>query len=104
MDKKPNKTKPYVVATSFSRGEQWLGSLLAIRPIRDEVVATKLGDTEATIPEVLEIGADHIAEHGETPIFWAVVRGQLKKATSETPWVVGRLVRVGNAYRLEEVS
>lgn len=92
----------FVVASSFSRGEQWLDQILAICPLRTEVVATKLGDSVATIAQVLEINdSGEMVDHGETPVFWAVVQGQLKQATNETPWVVGRLVRVGNAYRLD---
>ena len=99
------KTPKFVVATSFSRGEQWLDQILVICPLHTETVATKLGDSQATIARVLEIGStDQVTDHGENPIFWSVVQGQLKQATHEAPWVAGRLVRVGNAYRLDGLT
>jgi hypothetical protein len=99
------KTRKFVVATSFSRGEQWLDKILVIQPLRTEVVSTSLGETEAPICRVIEVGDDgEPIDHGENPIFWAVVKGQLGQATEESPLVAGRLVKVGNAYRLDGLS
>lgn len=102
-----NTTTPrrFVSAAPTSLGEQLAEHLVAIRPIRVEVVTTKHGDGEATIAEVIEISDHgHPIEHGEIPLFWVVVCEQLKAATPEAPWVAGRLVRVGKAYRLDSLS
>lgn len=99
------KKRRFVVASNFSRGEQWLDQLLVIEPLRTETIATSIGDSEATIARVIEVGPDgQVTDHGETPIFWSVVRGQLTKATPETPWVAGRLVKAGNAFRLDTLT
>ena len=38
---------------------------------------------------------------GDRPLFWQLVRRQLASATPERPWIGGRLVQVGQAYRLD---
>ena len=100
------KSKPrFISAVPSSLGEQLMDRLIAIRPLRVEVVTTRHGEGEATIGELIEISdTGEAVEHGELPIFWQVVRSQLQAATPEFPWVAGRLVRVGKAYRLDALS
>jgi hypothetical protein len=97
--------RKFVVASSFSRGEQWLNQILVIEPLRIEVVATRLGETQATIAKVVEVCDDGRAiDHGEAPMFWSIVQGQLTRATVEQPLVAGRLVKVGTSFRLDELN
>ncbi len=99
------KNPPFVTAPDVSLGSQLIDRIVALRPLRVEVVETKIGPSDATIADVLEIGDDgKIIDHGETPVFWSLVRRQLTFATEEQPWVVGRLVRSGQAYRLDSIS
>jgi len=102
-----NTTKPirFVSASSSSAGEELLDKLLVLRPIREEAMETKLGPGVATICQVLVIADDGSADdQGERPIFWSVVRQQLARATDDTPWIAGRLVQPGQAYRLESLT
>lgn len=95
----------FVVASSYSQADAWLDQLLAIRPLRTEDIETRLGAREATIAQVVEIGpSGAVTDHGESPIWWSVVRGQLRAATAEQPWVAGRFVKVGNAFRLDSLT
>ena len=95
----------FAVASNFSRGEQWLDQILILKPLHTDLLTTSIGVNEATITHVLEVGdAGAAIDHGEQPIFWSVVRGQIAKATEQTPWIAGRLVRVGNAFRLDSLT
>ena len=97
--------RQFVVANTSTRGEQLCDHLLVIRPLHTEVIPTKLGDAEATFAEVIEVtDSGDPVRHGEFPIFWSVVQKQLLRATEEAPWVAGRLVKVGNAYRLDPLT
>ena len=92
----------FVVATNPNLGDDIIDRIVAIRPLRRDVVETKLGLSEATYSQVVSVDEDGSAtDHGEHPIFWTVVRRQLEGATEQRPWVVGRLIRSGQAYRLE---
>jgi hypothetical protein len=98
-------TTRFVVATNPTLADELVGRVVAIRPLRRETVDTKLGQAEAIYSQVVEISDDGTpVDHGEAPIFWTVVRRQLAKATPESPWVVGRLVLDGQAYRLDPVD
>ena len=97
--------RPFVVASTSTRGAQLSERLLLIRPLHTEVIPTKLGDAEATFAEVIEVTASgDPVRHGEFPIFWSVVCQQLLQATTTQPWVAGRLVKIGNAYRLDPLT
>ena len=98
-------SRRFVTASSFSQGDLWLDALLAIRPIRIQSVSTKLGETEATIAHVFEVLDDGTAvDHGERPIFWTVVQGQLRAAQPDAPWVAGILTKIGNTFRLDSLT
>ena len=95
----------FVSATVTSLAEELTGHLAAFRPIEDRVLDTKHGDSTATITQIVLIGADGTTQGlGERAVFWHVVRRQLARATSEAPWVVGRLVQSGQAYRLDPLE
>ena len=99
------RERRFVVATNTSRGEQLCDQILAIRPLGNEIISTKVGDSEATIARVVEVtDVGDAVDHGEFPVFWTVVRAQLAKATEQAPWVAGRLVKVGQAYRLDTLT
>jgi hypothetical protein len=90
----------FASATNPSSADELLGKLAAYRPVE-----TKLGASEATITQIVEItDAGDPIDLGERPVFWQVVRRQLATATAEVPWVVGRLTQAGPAYRLEAMT
>jgi hypothetical protein len=91
----------FVPAPEVSLGSDLLGRLVAFRPTRTEVIETKIGPAEAVLALVLEVTDKGYVSHGEHPVFWTLVRRQLSAATPEAPWVVGRLTRSGQAYRLD---
>jgi len=101
-----NKTAPaFASASNPSSADQLLGRLVAYRPIEVRSVETKLGASEATFCQLLDIAPDGTAiDLGERPIFWQVVRQQLAKATEQVPWIAGRLVQSGQAYRLDALG
>jgi hypothetical protein len=85
--------------------EELLDQLVAFRPIEVTTVENQMGTAEATIAQVVTIDADGGPHsRGEVPIFWLVVRDQLRTATPQVPWVGGVLTRSGRAYRLRELS
>jgi hypothetical protein len=93
------------VAPPTGLADELLDELAAFRPIEITIVETQMGTSEATIAQVVTIdpsGAPH--NRGEIPIFWIVVRDQLRAATPEVPWVAGVLTRSGRAYRLRELT
>jgi hypothetical protein len=99
------KERRFAVASNFSRGEQWLDQILILRPLHTDTLTTSIGTNEATITHVIEVlESGEAIDHGEQSIFWTVVRGQLAKATDDIPWIAGRLIRVGNAFRLESLT
>jgi hypothetical protein len=105
MSKTATATRQFVIASNPTLAEEIVGRIVAFRPLRQERVETKIGPSDATYAQVVVIDDDGTpVEHGETPIFWTVVRRQLAKATPEAPWVVGRLVLDGQAYRLDPVN
>ncbi len=99
-----SQERRFVVASAFSQGDEWLDQLLAIQPLRTELVTTQHGEREATFARVIEVTDDGPVDHGERAIWWSVVRGQLRQATPASPWVAGRLVKLGNAYRLDSLT
>jgi len=74
---------------------------VAFEALEEKVIETKLGTSPATVCRILLIDADSVTDLGQRPIFWQVVRRQLSKATPEMPWIAGRLVQAGQAYRLD---
>jgi hypothetical protein len=102
----PAATAPsFVSATSPSSADELLGRLVAYRPVEVRSFETKVGISEATVCQVVEVRPDgSFVDLGERPIFWIVVRRQLATATPETPWVVGRLNQAGQAYRLDGIG
>ena len=95
----------FASAAPTSSGEELLSKLLAFRPIETRITDTRLGQAEATIADVVEVtdGGEAIPL-GPRPIFWQVVRAQLAKASPQVPWIAGRLVKSGQAYRLESLT
>ena len=102
------KTKPqpsFIVAPSPSLANELLDGLVAFEPLREEVIDTKVGPSDAVIARVIQINDDGSSvDHGESPIFWTYVRRQLLLGMESAPWVVGRLVKSGQAFRLEAPS
>src|SRR3954454_12243421 len=89
-----------------SLAEELIGQVVAFRPIREEEVETPLGVSDATWAHVVAINdAGHAQDRGELPIFWVVVREQLRRqASPDVPWVAGVLSKEGRAYRLRPLS
>lgn len=81
--------------------------LLALSPLRVEEVETtingKLGKTEATWSQVLEILPEGgYVDHGEHPVFWSFIRLQMdEQCDEEYRWLVGRIKKGNRAYRLQ---
>lgn len=95
----------FASASNPSSAEELLGRLVAYRPIEVRTVETRLGISEATYCQLLDIEAGGSAtDLGERPIFWQIVRQQLAKATKEVPWIAGRLMQSGQAYHLEPLT
>lgn len=85
--------------------EELLDQLVAFRPIEVTPLETSLGVSEATICQVVTVDATNSPHNrGEIPIFWVVVRDQLRHATSDVPWIAGVFIQVGRAYRLRELT
>ena len=104
----PTSTKRTLVASvpePTPLSAELTGQLAAFQP-REEVTLEISGDeVEATLARVVRIGADGQPEDlGERPIFWVVVRDQLKMATPDVPWVTGVLVQAGRAFRLRPLT
>ena len=92
----------FVVAPTPTLGTDLLDQLVAFKPLREEVIDTKLGESEAVIARVVQVYENGASvDHGEAPIFWTYVRRQLLLGKEEARWVVGRLVKSGQAFRLE---
>ena len=105
MSSSKTKNVAFASATPTNTGEELLGKLLAFRPIETRVIETRIGESEATIAEIVQIEPDGTPIGlGERPIFWQVVRAQLAKANEQVPWIVGRLVQSGQAYRLDGIT
>ncbi len=103
-----NSTKnspAFASAENVSAADELLDHLVAFRPIESKAIETKLGISEATIAQTILIGEDGTAtDLGERPVFWQVVRRQLAKASAKTPWIAGRLVQSGPAYKLDDLT
>jgi hypothetical protein len=97
-----SKPPAFTVAPTPSLANDLIDKLVAFEPMREETVDTKLGPSDAVIARVVEVADDGtFSDLGEHPIFWMVVRRQLVAGKEDAPWVVGRLIRAGQAYRLE---
>lgn len=95
----------FASAINPSTAEDLLDVLAAYRPIETVTVETKIGTTQATVTQIIRItNAGEPVDLGERLIFWTVVRRQLAAASDAAPWVVGRLVKSGQAYRLDPMS
>jgi hypothetical protein len=94
------------VAPPTGLADELLDELAAFRPIEVTTVETQMGISEATIAQVVTVDADGVPHNrGEVPIFWIVVRDQLRRDTSpEVPWAAGVLTRSGRAYRLRDLT
>jgi hypothetical protein len=96
------KRPDFVGAPSPTLASDLLDQLVAFEPLRQEVIDTKLGPSEAVIARVIEVAGDgSFVDHGECPVFWNYVRRQLLLGKEDARWVVGRLVKGGQAFRLE---
>ena len=95
----------FASASNTSAADDLLGKLIALRPIEVKSIETKIGLSEATVCQVVEVNPDGTAiDRGEWPLFWQVVRRQLLAATEQVPWIAGRLVQSGQAYRLDAIT
>ena len=97
--------RQFAVASTSTRGDQLCDELLLLKPLRRELLPTSRGDTQATIVHAIQVtDSGEGIDHGEFPVFWTVVQKQLLQATEDAPWIGGRLVKVGNAYRLDPLT
>jgi hypothetical protein len=88
-----------------SLAEELLGRLVLFKPGESRLVDTELGESTATFAHVVSIDSDgQMHDHEERPIFWTVVREQFRRATPEQPWIAGRFVKGGRAYRLARLT
>jgi hypothetical protein len=95
----------FASASQPSSAEELLGRLAAYRPIESREFETRIGNSVGTVTQVVLIGDDGAVEDlGERPVFWTVVRRQLQAATVAVPWIAGRLVQSGQAYRLDAIT
>ena len=86
-------------------GEDLLDEVAAFCPIDIRTFETEYGTGAATWAEVLRVESDgSVTDFGERPIFWVVVRKQLRRSSRSSPWVVGRLVRSNRAYKLQPLG
>jgi hypothetical protein len=83
--------------------DELLNRLLLARPVEDRDFDTRHGPSTATITQVIVIDDDtgEATDLGERTLFWQLVRRELAAATDEQPWIAGRLVQSGQAYRLD---
>jgi hypothetical protein len=103
----PNPTPPRFasVETPPSLAEELLGRLVVFQPGETRLVDTELGESTATFARVVSIDAAGVVQdHEDRPIFWTVVRDQLRAATADRPWIAGRFVKTGRAYRLAPLT
>lgn len=95
----------FASASNVSTADELLGRLIACRPIEDRMFDTKVGSSTATVCQLVTVDDDGTPDDlGERPIFWQVVRRQLTAATKATPWIAGRLVQAGQAYKLDSLT
>ncbi len=94
------------VPEPVSLAEGLIDQVVAFRPIREEEVETLMGSSLATIAQLVIVDSDGGSQdRGELPIFWVVVRDQLREtASTETPWVAGVFTKTGRAYRLRPLT
>jgi hypothetical protein len=82
-----------------------IDQLVAFRPGEVVEVETVLGTSTATMAEVLVIDEGGVGfSRGIIPVFWVVIRDQLRRATPAVPWIAGVFTAVGRAYRLRELT
>ncbi len=85
-----------------STADELLGRLLLLKPGEVRQFETRHGLSDATMSEIVEVEPNGSPIRlGERAIFWQYVRRQLAHATPELPWIGGRLVQNGQAYRLD---
>jgi hypothetical protein len=95
----------FIAAPAPTLANELLDRLVAFEPLRQEVVDTKLGPSEAVIARVIQVNDDgSTVDHGESPVFWLYVRRQLLLGVKSAKWVVGRLIKNGQAFMLETPS
>ncbi len=96
------RTTGFRRASLPNTADELLGRLLLLKPTEVRQFETKHGLAEATLTDVVDVAPDGTpTELGERTIFWQLVRRQLAQATVEQPWIGGRLVLAGQAYRLD---
>ncbi len=85
------------------RSSDLVGELVLLRPLEDveKEIDTSTGRSTARFVEALIVSGPNGAYRnlGETPIFWEIVRRQLREAN---PWLAGyvRKIEGGRAYRI----
>ena len=86
--------------------DELLDRLLLAHPAEDRDFETRHGPSTATITRIIVIDDEtgEATDLGERALFWQLVRRQLATATDERPWIAGRLVQSGQAYRLDPPS
>jgi hypothetical protein len=105
MPSNPTAPRFASVETPPTLAEELLGRLVLFKPGETRLVDTELGESTATFAHVVSIDASGaVQDHEERPIFWTVVRDQLRAATPERPWIAGRFVKAGRAYRLAPLT
>lgn len=101
------KTRHKVASAKPPTGlaERLLDQLVAFRPMEVTTLETAKGMVEATVCQIVSIDQEEAVHVRDAfPVFWTVVRDQLKHASPETPWIAGVFEQVGRAYRLRELT
>jgi hypothetical protein len=93
------------VAPPTGLADELLDQLAAFRPIEVATIETARGESEATITQIVTVAPDGTARsRGEVPVFWMIVREQLRAASDQVPWIAGVLTKAGRAYRLRDLT
>jgi hypothetical protein len=98
--------RPATFGGSGEKISEYIGQLLLIAPLRDELIQVTMNgkeqESEATFSQVIKVNDDGtFVDLGESPVFWSYVRRQLKEQTSpEFPFVAGRIEKGARAFRI----
>jgi hypothetical protein len=95
----------FLPASLPTTADELIDKLLLLQRVGEKEFETRHGLSKATMTLVFEVDDGGVTTAlGERAIFWQLVRRQLEKATAEQPYIGGRLVLAGQAYRLDPPS
>lgn len=98
----PDLTGGFVVPKGRLSADELEARLLCIRPLRELTVETDYGPKKGLECYVVEVDTDEGEwhDHGRMPMIWLHVLTELRKATPQAPWVLGRIVKRRSAVFL----